>query len=102
MKGNLDMDDNTIIGIKSSSQDDAALAVGGTKSIYLPFSGNRQMSGNLHIGGNATENNTPFVEDDSSQAASDAQRNDVVKLGYFHTQRGKLKKKLLMMSFMRL
>ena len=86
------MGDNTIIGIKSSSQDDAALTVRGAKSIYLPFSGYRQLSGNLNLGGNAIKSITHFVEDDSSQAISDAHRNDVINFGYFHTQRGKLKK----------
>ena len=80
------MGDNTIIGIKSSSQDDAALTVRGAKSIYLPFSSNHQMSGNLNMGANAIKNIKPFVEGDSSQAVSDAQRNDVISFGYFHTK----------------
>ena len=32
------------------------------------------------------------MEDDSSQAASDVQRNDVINFGYFHTERGELKR----------
>ena len=32
--GNLDMDDHTIIGIRSSAQDNSALTVRGAKSIY--------------------------------------------------------------------
>ena len=34
----------------------------------------------------------PFVEDDSSQAASNAQKNQVINFGYFHTERGELKR----------
>ena len=32
------------------------------------------------------------MEDDSSQAAFDAQKNDVINFGYFHTERGELKR----------
>ena len=92
MQGNLDMGDNAITGIRtrSSSQDNAALTVGGAKAIYLPLAGNRSMQGNLNMGGNAIKNIKPYVEDDSSQAAQDAQRNDVINFGYFLTQRGEL------------
>ena len=44
------------------------------------------------MGGLAITNIKPFVEDDSSQAASDAQKNDVINFGYFHTERGELKR----------
>ena len=37
------MSDHTITGIKSSSQDNAALTVGGAKSIYLSLNGSRGM-----------------------------------------------------------
>ena len=77
------------------------MTVRGAKSIYLPFSGYRQMFGNLNMGGNAIKNIKPFVKDDSSQAVSDAQRNNVINFGYLHTQIGKLKN-LLMMSLMRI
>lgn len=87
MQGNLDMADNAIIGIRSSSQDNAALTVGGAKAI-LPLAGNRSMQGNLSMRGNAIKSIEPFVEDDSSQAAQDAQRNDVINFGYFLTQKG--------------
>ena len=50
MRGNLQMGDHTITGIRSSSQDNAALTVGGTKSIYFPLSGSRAMRGNLQMG----------------------------------------------------
>ena len=53
MRGNLQMGDYTITGIRSSSQDNAALTVGGAKSIYFPLSGSRAMRGNLQMGDNA-------------------------------------------------
>ena len=92
MTGNLNMGDRSIIGIRSYNVDDAALTVGGAKATYLPLSGNRPMQGNINMGGFAITNIKPFVEDDSSQAASDAQNNDVINFGCFHTQRGDLKR----------
>ena len=44
------------------------------------------------MGGFAIKNIKPFVEDDSSQSSSDAQKNDVINFGYFHTERGELKR----------
>ena len=92
MTGNLNMGDNAIIGIRSSAVDDSALTVGGAKATYFPLLGNHSMQGNLNMGGNAITNIKPFVEDDSSQAASDAQKNQVINFGYFHTERGELKR----------
>ena len=83
MTGNLDMGYNPIIGIKSSSQDNSVLTVGGAKATYLPLTGDRSMQGNLNMGGNAIKNIKPFVEDDSSQAAQNAQLNDVINFGFF-------------------
>ena len=94
MTGGLQMSDNPITGIRSSSVDDAALTVGGAKSSYLPLTGDRGMQGNLDMGGNAIINIKPFVEDDSSQAAQNAQSNDVINFGYFHQQRGQLKREI--------
>ena len=54
--GNLNMGDHTIIGMRSSSVDNAALTVGGAKSIYFPLSGNRSMQGNLNMGKNFINN----------------------------------------------
>ena len=93
MTGNLQMGDNAITGIRSSSADNAALTVGGAKSTYLPLLGDRGMEGVLNMGGNAIINIKPFVEDDSSQAAQNAQLNDVINFGYFHGQRGDFKKR---------
>ena len=92
MTGNLDMGDHTIIGIRSSSVDNAALTVGGAKATYFPLLGDRSMQGNLNMGGFAITNIKPFVEDDSSQSAYDAQKNEVINFGYFHTERGELKR----------
>ena len=94
MTGSLQMGDNAITGIRSSSADDAALTVGGANSTYLPLTGDRGMQGNLDMGGNAIRNIKPFVEDDSSQAAQNAQSNDVINFRYFHGQRGQLKREI--------
>ena len=89
MTGNLQMGDHTITGIRSSSADNAALTVGASKSLYLPISGIRGMQGNLNMGGQSIVNLRPFVEIDSAQPAQD---NQVINFGYFHTQRGYLKR----------
>ena len=90
--GNLNMGDHAIIGIRSSSSNNAALTVGGAKSLYVSLNGMRTMQGNLNMGGFAIINIKPFVEDDSSQAAPDAQRNEVINFGYFKDERGELKR----------
>ena len=92
MTGSLNMNDHPVIGVQSSAADNAALTVGGAKATYLPLLGNRSMQGNLNMGGLAITNIKPFVEDDSSQAASDAQKNEVINFGCFHTERGELKR----------
>ena len=89
MTGNLQMGDHTITGIRSSSQDNAALTVGASKSLYLPISGIRGIQGNLDMAGQSIINLRPFVEIDSAQPAQD---NEVINFGYFHTQRGDLKR----------
>ena len=88
------MGDHTIIGIKSSSADNSALTVGGAKSTYLPLIGDRSMQGGLNIGGNPIINMEPFVEDDSSGASSDFQKNEAITFGYFKDQRGKLEESI--------
>ena len=93
------MGDHTITGIRISAADNAALTVGGAKATYLPLLGNRSMQDNLNMGGHAIVNIKPFVEDDSSQAASDAQRNEVINFGYFHTERGELKRLINKVSY---
>ena len=94
MTGNLNMGHHTITGIKSSSADNAALTVGSAKATYLPLSGNRAMHGTLNMSGHSIKNIRPFVEDGSSQAASDAQKYDVVHWGKIHEIRGDLKREI--------
>ena len=65
----------------------------------LKLDGTKAMTGNLDMGGNAIKNIKPFVEDDSSQAASDAQKNQVINFGYFHTERGELKRLINEVSY---
>ena len=57
------------------------------------------MQGNLDMGGNAIRNIKPFVEDDSSPAAQNAQANDVINFRYFHGQRGELKREINDVAF---
>lgn len=94
MTGNLDMGNHTIIGIRSSSQDNAALTVGGAKSAYLDLVGAKAMRRNLDMGGFAINNLKPFVEDDTSQETRDAQKNDAINFGYFEGERAYLKEKI--------
>ena len=63
-------------------------------NLNLALNGSRAMTGSLQMGGNAIINIKPFVEDDSSQAAQNAQLNDVINFGYFHGQRGDLKREI--------
>ena len=60
-------------------------------NLNLALNGSRAMTGSLQMGGNAIINIKPFVEDDSSQAAQNAQLNN---FGYFHGQRGDLKREI--------
>ena len=98
MTGNLNVGDHTIIGIESSSADNSALTVGGAKSTYLPLIGDRSMQGGLNMGGNPIINIKPFVEDDSSGACSDSQKNEAITFGYFRDQRGKLEESIKRVS----
>ena len=94
MTGNLNVGDHTIIGIKSSSQDNSALTVGGAKSTYLPLIGDKAMQGGLNMGGKPIINMEPFVEDVSSGASSDTQKNEAITFGYFRDRRGKLEESI--------
>ena len=60
----------------------------------LKLDGSRAMTGTLNLGGQRVINIKEFVEDDSSQAASDAQKYDVVNWGKIHEIRGDLKRKI--------
>ena len=52
------------------------------------------MAKNLDMGGNPIINIKPFVEDDSSGAASDTQKNEAITFGYFKDERGKLEESI--------
>ena len=60
----------------------------------LKLDGSRAMTGTLDLGGQRVVNIKPFVEDDSSQAASDAQKYDVVNWEKIHEIRGDLRREL--------
>ena len=60
----------------------------------LKLDGSRAMTGTLNLGGQRVINIKAFVEDDSSQAASDAQKYDVVNWGKIHEIRGDLKREV--------
>ena len=50
------------------------------------------MNGNLNMGGNTIINVKHFIEDDSSQEANDAQRDQVIDFGFFKDERDHLVK----------
>ena len=60
----------------------------------LKLDGSRAMTGTLDLGGQRVVNIKPFVEDDSSQAASDAQKYDVVHWGKIHEIRANLRREI--------
>ena len=60
----------------------------------LKLDGSRAMTGTLNLGGQRVINIKEFVEDDSSQSASDAQKYDVVNWGKIHEIRGDLKREI--------
>ena len=82
-------DDNSLV---SKAFVDAEIAKQ-PKNVLLS-NGSKAMTGNLNMGGNAIKNIKPFVEDDSSQDAQNAQLNDVINFGYFHAQRGELTREI--------
>ena len=63
-------------------------------SDLLKLDGSRAMTGTLNLGGQRVENIKAFIEDDSSQSASDAQKYDVVNWGKRHEIRGDLKREI--------
>ena len=65
----------------------------------LKLDGSRAMTGTLDLGGQRVVNIKGFVEDDSSQAASDAQKYDVVNWEKIHEIRGDLKRELNQLSY---
>ena len=91
MRGNLQMGDHTITGIRSSSQDNAALTVGGAKSTYLPLNGSRGMESSLNVGNNTIRNLKMPPNNPSSGNPPD---DSALNFKYFHTQRGDLERQI--------
>ena len=91
MTGNLQMGDNTITGIRSSSGDDAALTNGGAKSLYLPLAGNKGMQGILNMSDNAIRYLKMPPNDPSSGNPPD---DCALNFKYFHSQRGDLERQI--------
>ena len=91
MRGNLQMGDHTITGIRSSSQDNAALTNGGAKSLYLPLSGNKGMESSLNMGNNTIRNLKMPPNNPSSGNPPD---DSALNFKYFHTQRGDLERQI--------
>ena len=91
MRGNLQMGDHTITGIRSSSQDNAALTVGGAKSIYLPLNGSRGMESSLNMGNNTIRNLKMPPNNPSSGNPPD---DSALNFKYFHTRRGDLERQI--------
>ena len=92
LKNNLQ---NNIINSNQTSINNIATTKADEKYLndnFLNLNGDKPMLDDFDVGGKAIKNIKPFVEDDSSQAASDAQKNYVINFGYFHTERGKLKR----------
>ena len=83
MTGNLQMGDNTITGIRSSSRDDAAITNGGSKSLYLPLLGNKGMEGILNMSNNAIRYLKIPPNDPSSGNPPD---DCAINFKYFHDQ----------------
>ena len=68
-------------------------------SDLLKLDGSRAMTGTLNLGGQRVENIKAFIEDDSSQSASDAQKYDVVNWGKIHEIRGDLKREINQVAY---
>ena len=85
------MGDHTITGIKSSSQDNAALTVGGAKSLYLPLNGSRGMESSLNMGNNTIRNLKMPANDPSGGNPPD---DCALNFKYFHSQRGDLERQI--------
>ena len=61
----------------------------------LKLDGSKAMTGNLDMSGFTIKNVKPFVEDDSSQAASDSQRNEIINFGYFKVERADIMRQVV-------
>ena len=101
----LNVNDNKLKGLAAPSEDkdganqkyvdDQIKAIPAVDtSDLLKLDGSRAITGTLDLGGQRVVNIKPFVEDDSSQAASDAQKYDLVNWGKIHEIRGEIKRDL--------
>ena len=106
MNADLDMSDHNVVFINTPSidvlkpspgvisnnyQKDRQTAV---HKEYVETNYFRKNNGNLDMKNHTIKNIKEFVEDDSSQAASDAQKYDVVNWGKIHEIRGDLKREI--------
>ena len=106
MNADLDMSDHNVVFINTPSidvlkpspgvisnnyQKDRQTAV---HKEYVETNYFRKNNGNLDMKNHIIKNIKEFVEDDSSQAASDAQKYDVVNWGKIHEIRGDLKREI--------
>ena len=105
MNADLDMSDHNVVFINTPSdvakpaprvvsnnyQKDRQTAV---HKEYVETNYFRKNNGNLDMKNHAIKNIREFIEDDSSQAASDAQKYDVVNWGKIHEIRGDLKREI--------
>ena len=95
LDGRINMFNNKIIGVANGTNAKHAVnkqqleAVNNKINDLLKLDGSRAMTGNLDMGGKEIVNIKPFVEDDKIQPQQD---NHAITFGYFHSQRGELKK----------
>ena len=101
----MNLNDNKLKGLAAPSEDkdgankkyvdDQIKAIPAVDtSDLLKLDGSRAMTGTLNLGGQRVENIKAFIEDDSRQSASDAQKYDVVNWGKIHEIRGDLKREI--------
>ena len=72
VQGSLDVGDHTITGIRSSSQDNAALTVGGARATYLTLYGGRGMESYLNMNNHEIRNlKMPNLDPSSGNQSDD-------------------------------
>ena len=86
-------------GVNKRYVDDEIAKLPHSDNGTLKLDGSRAMTGTLDMGGFGINNIKAFIEDDSSQAASDAQKYDVVNWGKIHEIRGDLKREINQVAY---
>ena len=81
-------------GVNKKYVDDEIAKLPHSDTGTLKLDGSRAMTGTLDLGEQRVVNIKPFVEDDSSQAASDAQKYDLVNWEKIHQIRADLHREL--------